>query len=143
MVKTFILGLWVAVSTAAVAIAAPATEHGNVISIDNVCISINRPVTYKVTDNIDFYQVSVERNGVSGFIYVGHNPNLMGENRKWQSHKVRESLPEFKIVELKGDQSGEILGIPGNEDEVYFHIRFEGGDKESRNSISSLVYFCK
>jgi hypothetical protein len=114
----------------------------NVITISNICIRIERGYDYTVVSNIDYYRVNVSRNGSEGYIYIGHNPEILDVNRKWQSHVLRSKMKASKVVYLEGSQAGQTLGIPMNEDGQYFHLWFKTANLKANDSIRELVGFC-
>lgn len=114
----------------------------DVIRIANVCVVIRPGYDYAVTSNIDYFQVNVTHAGVQAHVYIGYNPKLLDENRKWQSHALRATVTESKVVPLEGAQAGQFLGVAASERDRYFHLWFDGGDRPEAGSIKEVVGFC-
>lgn len=118
-------------------------EH-DVIRISNICIGVRHGYEYTIVSNIDYFQVNVTYNDVKSHVYVGHNPQIIDENRKWQSRRWRATLKAPKVVPLMGAQAGQFLGVPVRENDKYFHLWFDGdGDGVgSTGPIKEIVGFC-
>jgi hypothetical protein len=118
-------------------------SNQDMIKISNVCINIRFGYEYSVVSNIDYFRINVSYNGVDGYIYIGHNPEILDANRKWQSRSFRAKMLSSKIVVLEGSQVGQVLGVPLNENDQYFHLWFKEGDNNSTSPIKEIVKFCK
>ena len=122
--------------------AEPATKH-DIIRISNVCIAVRHGYEYTIVSNIDYIQVNVAYSGVQAHIYVGYNPKILNENRKWQSRTLLATLKSSKVVPLEGEQAGQFLGVPVHEGDKYFHLWFDGGDGVETGPIKEVVGFCE
>jgi hypothetical protein len=98
-----------------------AQNKQDVIKLDNVCVKIRYGYEYSIVSNMDYLQVNIAYNNVRGHVYVGYNPQIIDENRKWQSRSLRATIKSPKIVPLEGSQSGQFLGVPAREDDKFFH----------------------
>jgi hypothetical protein len=120
----------------------PLQDSQDVIKISNVCVIIRHNYEYTIVSSIDYFQVNVSHNGVHAHIYVGYNPRIIDENRKWQSRSVLATLKSPKTVPLVGAQTGEFLGVPIHEGDRYFHLWFDEGDSAATGPIKEIVGFC-
>jgi hypothetical protein len=118
-------------------------DNQNVIRISNVCIDIRHGYQYSIVGSIDYFRLNISYKGVTGYIYVGYNPEILGDNRKWQSHSLRATMTSSRIVALEGGQTGQVLGVPLNEKDEYFHVWFKDGDSTATGPIKAIVRFCK
>lgn len=133
----------VVLASVSAASAGQMTNKQDVIRINGVCINIIPGYEYDVFNNADYFRVNIAHNGASVNVYVGHNPEVLDFNRKWQARSFRSKMTSSQIVELEGTQSGQVLGIPINEKDPYFHIWFRGDNDKSDNAIKGIVGFCK
>jgi hypothetical protein len=115
----------------------------NTIRISNVCINIRHGYEYTVVSKIDYFRINVSYEGAEGYIYVGHNPEILDSNRKWQSRSLRSKMTSSKIVALEGEQVGQVLGVPLDENDQYFHLWFKSGNNKYTGLIKELVRFCE
>jgi hypothetical protein len=115
----------------------------DMIIISNVCIGIRHGYEYSVVSSIDYFRIRISYKETEGYIYVGHNPEILDINRKWQSRSLRSKMKSSKIVALEGNQAGQVLGVPLNENDQYFHLWFKGVINDSTNPIKEIVGFCK
>lgn len=132
----------IALASATVSSKSDVKEAEDIIRISNVCLSIRHGYSYSISSNSDFFQIKVTNNEAIANIYIGHNPEILGVNRKWQSRSIRSKIKKPKIVALEGDQSGQILGIPVDENDQFFHLWFESGSRSS-GLTKDIVRFCK
>lgn len=113
------------------------------IKISNVCINIVNGYEYNITSRADYFLINVNNNGAVAFVYVGHNPQILDKNRKWQSRSVRSKMKSSQIVFLEDNQAGQILGVPLNETDQYFHIWFKGNDIKLNKQFKNVAEFCR
>lgn len=116
-------------------------EQGE-IRVGNVCVGIVSTYEYTIVSNIDYFQVNISKNEVSAHVYIGYNPKIVDENRKWQSRDVISQLDLSKVVALSGSQSGQYLGVPVPSDGRYFHIWFDYYSASNKH-VKDIVRFCE
>jgi hypothetical protein len=113
------------------------------IEISNVCIKILPGYQYNIVNNVDYFRINISYNGATAYVYIGHNPEMLDANRKWQSRSIRAKMKSSKVVSLEGAQLGHLLGIPLNEYDQYFHLWFKDADSRSMDPIKKIVGFCR
>lgn len=121
----------------------PVQKTKDIIKLENICINVRYGYEYSIVSNMDYFQINISHSGVMGHVYVGYNPQILNSNRKWQSRTIRKTIKSPKIVSLEDSQFGQFLGVPVREDEKYFHLWFDGGDRALIASIKETVGFCK
>lgn len=112
------------------------------IRIEGVCIKIRNDAQYDEYFAVDFWRVDITLKDTIGHIYVGWNPDIKGDNRKWQRRKKEKSLDLPMIVPLSGEQAGDYLGIPKGEDDPYFHLWFDKKGAAANDEILGFMGFC-